>query len=104
MTLHNFATLSDLRLAAPEGAYVQVGAAILDHLFDHHWLQFGVVHSGPGWFRMPPELDKHTLANPREPAAVAWGSKGRRYKSRQPDRAKVQFSGGSAERLGPPLA
>ncbi|MBB3084594.1 hypothetical protein FHR93_002808 [Geodermatophilus sabuli] len=71
----------------------QVGAAVLDHHLDHHCARFALVLCGPSSFRMPFDLLGRTSTNCRGHAAVAWGSRGRRFKSCQPDRGKPQLRG-----------
>jgi hypothetical protein len=83
----------------PEIGIEAGAAAILDHHSDHHCTLIGLVrHCSPS-FRMPLDLCRWTPANYREAAADGWGSRGRRFKSCQPDTRKRR-AGAVSERSG----
>ncbi len=97
MTLGDIVTLSTRAVGDARAVFVPVRTVVLDHHFDHHCTRFAPVRCGPPSFRMPPDLRRRTSTNCREPAADGWGSRGRRFKSCQPDSGKPQLRAVSGE-------
>ncbi len=62
----------------------------VDHHFDHHLGSFGTVRDDPRRYGQAAGLHERTSANSPEPPADDWGSRGRRFKSCQPDRRRCR--------------